>query len=365
MICLEDYEFSYDIFLAEQSLFEDIVDLDIKITNENTGIISIEEGIKDTLLKYLTKIKNAVQKVWERFKNALTDAIDGKYLNMIKDRVKNFDPNCEISNFPEIDYNTLNSIKIKDFDYNTMRDHLDSVDHYIDTEYSGTLPKTGDQTIEERLEAKCVKMITIECHNKELLDIYKYVSTDFKDDIKILEGDIKNINDSQQNIVDLANSGIDNVEVNNKPVKTQESAIIEANISHDPSSVQGNPAGSMMKGGSNNANNNTQQQATTTKVGTTNNQNDPDNTNPNYKQLNPAETEEEKQKRDQVLKQVQVYMSASCSLLSAKLKICRNKYKKYMKVLKHFIPMGNAIVNKNKPEQKVTNIDKSKYEIKI
>lgn len=370
MICIEDYEFSYDLFLAEQSLFEDVVDINNTILKEDSGIISINEGIKDTILKYLTKIKNAVQKVWEKFKNMLTDAVDGKYLNMIRNRVKEFDPNCEISNFPEINDDKFGSLKAKEFDYNNMKGVLDSVDHYIDTTYGSIIPKTDpNQNLDQRVQANCIELTTILCHNPELMKIYNYVTNGFKDDIRILEDDIKALNNSNDNITSIADSIINSNDIRNANASYTYDLIGYNSINEGPSDVQGAPAGSMMKGGNNNRNNaNTQTQTQTTRVETNiNNSNNKDaaDTNLGFKQQEDPQTEEDKEKRNQIIKDIQVYMSATCSLFSAKMKVCRNKYKKYMKVLRHFIPITNAVANRNKPEQKVTNINKSKYEIKV
>ena len=375
MICVEDYEFSYDIFLAEQGLFEDMTDLLVDITNESFGLISINEGVKDTLLKYLTKIKNAVQKVWEKFKNMLTDAVDSKYLNMIKDRVKEFDPNCEISNYPEIDYTKFGNIKAIDFDYNTMKEYLDNTDHFIDHYYGTYMPRSNNENIDQRIQKYCMTLNTIVCHNLELMNVYKYVTDGFKGDIKILEADIKNFNDSQNNIISTAEQGLDNVQVRTNSTNG-ETTITNASyeydngsiIHEDPIDVQGAPAGSAMKGGGKQGTNQTTNQQTTTRVEVnTNNgtQKDATDTNLGFKQQEKAETETDKAKNDQILKDVQVYMSATCGILSAKLKVCRNKYKKYMKILKHFLPITDAVANRNKPVQKVTNVNRTNYEVKV
>ena len=72
MITLEDYELQYNLYLAESELFTNLISLGGEVINESSGLMSIQEGVKETVINYLTKISNAIQEAWNKFKEILT-----------------------------------------------------------------------------------------------------------------------------------------------------------------------------------------------------------------------------------------------------------------------------------------------------
>ena len=56
MIYREEYELNYELFLAEQELYTNLIDYGFGIFTESVGLISITEAVKGTILNYINKI---------------------------------------------------------------------------------------------------------------------------------------------------------------------------------------------------------------------------------------------------------------------------------------------------------------------
>ena len=57
MINLEEYELKYNLFLAEQELYTNMINIGGSCIYESVGLISIQESLKDTVINYLEKLR--------------------------------------------------------------------------------------------------------------------------------------------------------------------------------------------------------------------------------------------------------------------------------------------------------------------
>ena len=52
--CIEDYDISYNLFLAEQEMFTSLAQIEYNnICNESVNLVALQEGVKETVMNYL------------------------------------------------------------------------------------------------------------------------------------------------------------------------------------------------------------------------------------------------------------------------------------------------------------------------
>ena len=62
--CIEDYDISYNLFLAEQEMFTSLAQIEYNnICNESVNLVALQEGVKETVMNYLQKIMTQIQKI--------------------------------------------------------------------------------------------------------------------------------------------------------------------------------------------------------------------------------------------------------------------------------------------------------------
>lgn len=318
-ISLESYELYNEIFLAESELFESMVSFGSDIVNESGALISINEGVKETLSKYIEKITAAIQKAWEKFKELVMDTKDDAWLKLFQKKITTGEPSFTINNFPQYDMNKLGSYKLIPFNYEEMKDSLSSKDAFI-SKYYGDL--SGEGSISEKLERLVIKSRQdTKCTSELLKDIYKFCAADVKAEISKIEVDLKTINNSNQNIERLLNSITTDQGVK-EAVALYESYLLEEDNSQDKSD----------------------------KMSFTDDKSSSDDTNKNDNSA--------------MVKSIQVYMSGSTDILSAKMKILKDMKKEYMSILKHFVGPEKSS-NKDEEKKEDGNTSTSKNKIKI
>lgn len=283
MISLESYELEYNVFLAEQEMFKDIFQYGAMLLNESTGLVYINEGFKETISKYIEKITAAIQKAWDRFKEIVTKQADQVYLKTIASKIATVeDPGFTIIGYKSYDLNKLNNIKLIPFNYEEMKQYLDTQETFINQYYS-TLVSSDGKSLKEKITNYIVASTKDERCTKELLQsMFKFVSTEFKNHITKVEQDLKVVNSSNKSIQNLMNM------ITPPEVKKESVVLYEIYIHEDDIKFQDDP----------------------NKV---------------------------KEDNGSLVKHISNYMKASTDVLSVKMDILRTIYAQNMKTIKHFI----------------------------
>lgn len=226
MTSLESYQLKYDLFLAEQELFDNMIYYGSGIVNESVGLISVNEGVKETIMDYLKKISDAIQKAWERFKEIVLRSVDAVFLKKIGGKVANIgDPGFTIQNYRNYDMVKLNSIKLMQFNYEEMKQSLETKEAFI-AKYYGSIIK-GKESIVDQIENYTVsKKEDKQCTKDMVQSMYKFVSSDFKTYLNNIETDLRTVNTSNANIERIVKT-ITPVDINNESVLIYESYITE------------------------------------------------------------------------------------------------------------------------------------------
>lgn len=317
MVSQENYQLNYDIFLAEQELFDSLFVLGCGVVNESVGLISLQEGFKETIMNYLEKITKAIESAWEKFKQLLLEGKDKVYLKAIEKKMENPNPKFTIDNFKTFDTTFLDNISVKPFDYTQMKESLESKTDYINKYYSNLIkdPQVG---IKENIMNSIVKSTqdNVRCTSDMLKNMYTFATKTFTAKVSKLEVDLKTVNNSNKNIQNLI-STIQPAEVKAESVCIYESYIMEAEEKKD-----------------------------------------------DKPKFNNDEPEKSSQDNSTLVKHVSTYLGVSSDIISAKMSAYREVYAFYMSVIKNYIkPSGTSEEKQEKPVD--NNAGEKKTEINI
>lgn len=199
MIQLEEYQFHYDLFLAEQELFESMIIIGSTSVHESAGLMYIQEAVKDTIMKYLSKVAEALEKAWEKFKGIIENIKDKELVTKIKDKIASVKPSFIIRNCPDYNMNFLDTVKIVPFNYGEMKESLDTQESFIEKYYNNI--KEQDKTLKESIYNKFTKGTKdLECNSGLLTKMVNTVTVELPRKITNLGNEIKIFNNSNKTI---------------------------------------------------------------------------------------------------------------------------------------------------------------------
>ena len=206
--CVEDYDISYNLFLAEQDMFFDLVSLERGIIVESSSIEVLQEGVKETIMNYLQKVMTQIQNIWTKFQakfsSDVANFLEKKVVPMLE---KADDANFEIENYKDFDLNKLGNYNIPVFEYNEQnKDDYKSVEALSKKLYPDLMNK-GD--LKKGLESKIVtKVDKYKVGKKELVELYNFCKDGYKRAVTSISHDIDSLNNSSKNITNMVNNVI-------------------------------------------------------------------------------------------------------------------------------------------------------------
>lgn len=327
MITLEDYELQYNLYLAESELFNNLISLGEEVVNESSGLMSIQEGVKETVINYLSKISTAIQEAWNKFKEILTRGADAVYLKSIQKRMENAECNFTAT-YTEYDMNKLNGIKLIPFNYEDMKESLSSKEDFLAKYYPDIKLDEKNKSVKEVVQSICVKSRDeVKCDGQLLKKMYRFVTVDYKAEMSKLEADLKTVNTSNKNIQNLVSTVMPAETASNEAAIIYESYMLEAD-------------------------DNKEEDKTTGKVEFKDPPKDENNTNGN---------KSNNVNKESITKAVTTYCSVSTDILTGKMKVVKDMYSAYMTIIKHYIhPPKKEKENEEKKPEENTSTEKVK-----
>ena len=320
-------EFNLDILLAEaeQELLESLSG----IVLESESITALNEGVRETIMKYVEKIVNGIQKVWDKFINLYTNAELKRLKEKIKpviDKSDNID--FTINNYKEYTgMNKFDALTTKPFDYDRMKDSLTSTNDYIKANYT-ELDMANSKNMKEAIEKYLGKRVVDKqkCDKQLLNNIYDFVATDYFKYRDSVQNDIEALNRSNETIKNMVNQ-----------IVSSETPANEASYDmYFEADTNGN-----------NSNGDAKTSFT-------------DNSGETTKTDGSEQTKKENENRKNITKAVTTYMSASTKVLSAKMSILNKQKRESFLILNHFYNSkkinDTAVAAKNKAGEIKTNV---------
>ena len=195
------------MFLAEQELYDGIIRIAEGFINESTGLISLNEGFKETISKYITKISTALENAWNKFKAIVERDKDKNFLAKIANKIINSNPDFVINNYQEINTNALDNFAIVPFNYDQMKDDLDTIERF-EKKYYGNLLKDPNKSLKENIIALPIssRKNGVKCTNDMLKKMYTFLTKEFPSKMNKLKADLKVVSDSNNTIQNLSNT---------------------------------------------------------------------------------------------------------------------------------------------------------------
>jgi hypothetical protein len=199
MIQLEEYQFHYDLFLAEQELFDSMINIGSTTVHESTGIIYIQESVKDTIMKYLSKVVEALEVAWNKFKEIIENVKDKEFITRIKDKISSVKPSFIIRNCPDYDMNFLDTVKIVPFNYGEMKEVLETKEAFIQKYYSNLVEQ--NKSLKESIYSKFTKgSKDLDCNSALLTKMVNTITVELPGKITSFSNEIKSFNNSNRSI---------------------------------------------------------------------------------------------------------------------------------------------------------------------
>ena len=321
-------EFNLDLMLleAEQELFSEI-------QLESADVEVLNEGIRETIMQYVQKVIQGIQKAWDKFINAFTQAELKHLKGQIKPLIDKTGDNIEfyINNYKEMDMSKLANIKIEPFDYERMKENLDSSEKFYSTYYHN-LDVANSKNVKDAVEKFLGKKITDKqkC-DKALLDkIYDFAAEKYFEYRTLIQKDIDNLNQSSENIKNTVNQ----VVASETPANESFDWFLEDTL-FEADTPGGNSNGDA-------------------KTSFTDNSGETTSTDGSQ------QTKETNENRKKASKAVSTYMSCTTKLLSAKMSILNKQKREAFLILNHFYASkkvnDTAVAAKNKANEIRTDV---------
>jgi hypothetical protein len=295
---INNYDLGYDIFLAEQEMFQSLME-DCSLDDS----VYLAESVQETISNYINKVVNSTQQVWNKFKIVVGNSNDIKFLNSINGFIQNSKPSFSINEYPIYSMANLSDIHLQIFNYETMKNNLKTESEFTKRYYPRF--KSGNTTRQNVRSMVITKVLpTLPCTSSVIQAMYKFCTKDFytyRD--RILKRDIMDLNKSLLAIQGFVNTNTA-VKIATESVMLFEDTLSEAiingsNPNNKPKTSFSDTPSNIQKKGTSGVNSNDHNNVST-------------------------------------IRMIVNFVNVTTKVLSAKMKILAECYKLYFSTLKHF-----------------------------
>lgn len=310
MILSDDYKVSYNLFLAEQELFDSLINQSSIVLSESLSVSDYQilcEGMQDTITNYLNKVTANIQQVWEKFITTVGNDKHKSYLTEAAPKIKSANPRFTINNFPNYDVNVFTGYKVQRYNRQTMTDDLKTQKAYMQNYYSSLYSERNNMNV-MMYKAVVRGYVNIRCDKNTLTRSYNFCSTGFYEARQSIEADIATINES----INTITQSLKMIQSTQESNMLYESIIIEA-LSSSKSENKATKMSFVDNDGS---------------------------------KVDPGD--KSTQIQNSFINQITNYMKISTNLISAKMKVLTQMYKSHLDIVKHYVDItqyGDPIPN--------------------
>ena len=296
-----EYGLSVDLFIAENEFFLECIQNGMNSLSEFADIIAINENMQSSINKYIQKVTASLQKAWDKFKMKTATKKDVQFINSnLKKLSRKTNITFTINNYPSYDIIEFKNIKIIPFNYDQMKDNLNSPKEYMNHYYPSFKEKDVWKSMKKNIINNSSNVV---CGYNQIVKVVEFETKGFYECRDQIEKDITIINNANTTIESMINVA----GAANESTMFYESMILEAPI-------QG-------------ANDDKDKKMTFSNGTST--------TDPNDK--------EKKNNKSNILKAINSYMKVSADIISSKMKIMSRMYYDYYYILEYYIDeLGDA-----------------------
>ena len=324
----DDIMIEYNNFLAEQELYDNLISLGASIYNESSGLIVIQEDYKDTINKYIDKIILGIQKAWDNFKNKVVEFAVQPIIDRIKDKIGTYKDGSVTANYwHKYDMTAFDNVKLASFDFDKLK-QFENKTSYYKSAYSNVFTDENkslkENIIDKVIDTEDEHIVSTE----DINELFEFVTNGFKNKTTALENDLKVFNGSVNTIKTAANV--------TTPGEIETTATVDQQTTANTKESM-----DMLIGLYESYNIFLEDENDNTKHQTATNNDKSDG--------------QDKEQRDNV-KRITWYLSGNTEIVSAKMKILRQRYLDAINILKIAFPKEKEEdKEENKVEIKATN----------
>lgn len=212
MIDVEEYELSYLMESYYVEMQEKIASLEEDfIFDEYTTAEVLTEGVKETIMQYLTKVTTQINKVYTKFKTSVTSKIATKMQNAItktiNEKMKDDNVSFTVRNIRDYSAmdNILQQIEVAPWslmEYQQKPDNFKSMDAYISAYY----PNIEGKDFKAAMLDKLPMVDAMPVDKQKLFDLLDFFKTKYTDAFAKIETDLDTLNNSNREIANNVNT---------------------------------------------------------------------------------------------------------------------------------------------------------------
>lgn len=212
MIDVEEYELSYlmESYYVEMQEKIALLEEDF-IFDEYTTAEILTEGVKETIMQYLTKVTTQINKVYTKFKTSVTSKIATKMQNAItktiNEKMKDDNVSFTVKNIRDYSAmdNVLQQIEVLPWslmEYQQKPDNFKSMDAYITAYY----PNIEGKDFKAAMLEKVPMVEAMPVDKQKLFDLLDFFKTKYTDAFARIETDLDTLNNSNREIANNVNT---------------------------------------------------------------------------------------------------------------------------------------------------------------
>lgn len=212
MIDIEEYELSYLLESYYVEMQEKIALLEEDfIIDDITTVEVLTEGVKETIMQYLTKVTTQINKVYTKFKTSVTSKIATKMQNnitrTINEKMKNDNVSFTVKNVR--DYSGMDTVLDQTqvipwslMEYQQKKDNFASMDAYI----AAYFPNVEGKDFKGFILSKIPMADNMPVDKQKLFDLLEFFKSGYTEAFSKIERDLDTLNNSNREIANNVNT---------------------------------------------------------------------------------------------------------------------------------------------------------------
>jgi len=210
MIDINDYELSYllESYYVEMQEKIALLEEDFLLDEVTTAEV-LTEGVKETIMQYLTKVTTKINEVYSKFKTTITSKIADKMQNTItrtiNEKMKDDNVSFTVRNVRDYSLDALDEFNVVPWslmEYQQKKDNFTSMDAYIAAYY----PNIEGKDFKGAILAKMPIIEAMPVNKDKLFEILDFFKTKYTDAFNKIERDIDTLNNSNREIANNVNT---------------------------------------------------------------------------------------------------------------------------------------------------------------
>lgn len=192
----DDIMLEYELFLAEQELYDNLISLGSQVYHEDYGLILLKEDYNNKVNGYIDKIVKGLQKAWNTFKEKVVDADIKPYLNSIKDKYTKWSSEQHeiiLENFHTYNWATFDTINVVPYDQEKLNVAKTKEEYYksvYSSFYTDPSKSLKENIIDKVMDTQAQHKVT----SQDVTNAFTFCTQEFLAKVNKVKNDLVNFN---------------------------------------------------------------------------------------------------------------------------------------------------------------------------